>query len=28
VSGGLVCNSQKFQGPFYKLKFLTATKVK
>jgi hypothetical protein len=28
VSGGLVCNSQKFQGPFCKLKFLTATKVK
>jgi hypothetical protein len=28
VSVGLVCNSQKFQGPFYKLKFLTATKVK
>jgi hypothetical protein len=28
VSGGLVCNSQKFQGPFYQLKFFTATKVK
>jgi hypothetical protein len=28
VSGELVCNSQKVQGPLCKLKFLTATKVK
>jgi hypothetical protein len=28
VSGGLVCNSQKVQGPLCKPKFLTATKVK
>jgi hypothetical protein len=28
MSGGLVCDFQKIQGPLCKLKFLTATKVK